>query len=129
MSRSKRVMVLDGGMGIELKRRKVPYDLKLFSAKALIHAPEEVLRIHEDYIDAGCEVITTSCYACTKFYLQNSKKTKYNQSDLIKLSGELAFTARKNKNKNVIIAGCCPPLKESYQSHQVPCVSEMEEEY
>ena len=36
------------------------YDLKLFSTAALRETPEAVTQLHADYIDAGCDIITTA---------------------------------------------------------------------
>lgn len=49
-SRDTDVVLLDGGMGQELIRRGVRADNSLWSANALISAPETVQAVHEDYI-------------------------------------------------------------------------------
>ena len=64
-------LVLDGGCGLELKKRKAAgercsYDLTLFSTAALRHTPAAVDEMHQDYIRAGCTVITTASYAATR---------------------------------------------------------------
>ena len=50
-------LVLDGALGTELERRGVATELPLWSARALLAAPEAVLAIHRDYVaaGAGCE--------------------------------------------------------------------------
>ena len=55
--------VLDGGMGRELARIGAPFSQPLWSALAMIESPEHVRRVHESYVAAGAEVITTNAYA------------------------------------------------------------------
>ena len=55
-------LVLDGATGTELERRGVATRLPLWSADALIHAPELVARIHRDYADAGAEALTANTF-------------------------------------------------------------------
>ncbi len=50
VSLSRGVMLLDGGMGQELRRRGVQGTNTLWSAYALISAPDIVQAVHEDYI-------------------------------------------------------------------------------
>jgi S-methylmethionine-dependent homocysteine/selenocysteine methylase len=54
------VIVLDGAMGTELERRSVPMDVAAWSAAALVTHPDMVREVHEDYIRAGADVITTN---------------------------------------------------------------------
>ncbi|MFV8749779.1 homocysteine S-methyltransferase family protein [Nannocystaceae bacterium ST9] len=55
-------LLLDGAMATELSRRGFSLDPPLFSARALIEAPELVEQIHADYIRAGAQVITTNSF-------------------------------------------------------------------
>ncbi|HEU4334332.1 MAG TPA: homocysteine S-methyltransferase family protein, partial [Candidatus Eisenbacteria bacterium] len=59
------VILLDGAMGTELDRRGVATPLPLWSAAALIEAPEVVRAIHEDSIRAGADVVTTNTFRTT----------------------------------------------------------------
>ena len=62
------VVLLDGGMGTELRARgvEVPDHItSIWSAKALVADPEAVVGVHRDYIDAGADVITINNYAVT----------------------------------------------------------------
>lgn len=55
-------IILDGAMGTELTRRGVDTTLPLWSAIALDVAPDVVMQIHRDYLDAGAHVITTNTF-------------------------------------------------------------------
>jgi S-methylmethionine-dependent homocysteine/selenocysteine methylase len=52
-------LLLDGGMGRELRFRGVEILDAIWSANGLIVAPEIVHQVHLDYIAAGADVITT----------------------------------------------------------------------
>lgn len=54
--------LLDGAMGTELERRGARMDAPLWSAHALIDAPDIVRAIHLDYLRAGAQVITTNTF-------------------------------------------------------------------
>jgi len=58
-------VILDGGIGTELPRasgREETLDEPLWGTRALIDAPEAVLRVHRSYLDAGCDVISTDTW-------------------------------------------------------------------
>ena len=57
-----RPLLLDGGTGRELRRRGVPILDTIWSANALVVAPQAVREVHCDYIAAGADVITTNTY-------------------------------------------------------------------
>jgi len=57
--------VLDGGLATELEERGLALDDPLWSARALVDAPELVASVHRDYLEAGADVITTATYQAT----------------------------------------------------------------
>ena len=118
-----RIAILDGGMGHELLRLGIPKDTNLWSAIALIKPKyhSTILQAHTNYLEAGCDIITTSNYSATPLYL--SKVNKQNKiSSLTQLSVQLADQARKQyldnsnniNNSYKLIAGSVPPLSYSY---------------
>jgi homocysteine S-methyltransferase len=69
-------IILDGALGSELERRGVNSKLPLWSAHALIEAPDQIKAIHRDNLQAGAEILTaatfrTSRYALSKEGLEN----------------------------------------------------------
>ena len=50
-------LLLDGATGTELNRRGVDTALPLWSARALLEAPDELLAVHRDYVAAGVDVL------------------------------------------------------------------------
>ena len=64
------VVVLDGAMGTELEKRGVPMDDAAWSAAALMTHPDTVREVHEDYIRAGADIITTNTFATARHVLE-----------------------------------------------------------
>ncbi|HEX4823066.1 MAG TPA: homocysteine S-methyltransferase [Candidatus Polarisedimenticolaceae bacterium] len=58
-------LVLDGGLASELEARGFALQDRLWSARALLDAPEILASIHRDYLNAGADVITTATYQAT----------------------------------------------------------------
>ena len=63
------VVVLDGAMGTELEKRGVPMDDAAWSAAALMTHTDTVREVHEDYIRAGADIITTNTFATARHVL------------------------------------------------------------
>ena len=58
-----RITLLDGGMGQELVARSGDEPTPLWATRVMIHHPELVRAIHDDYFAAGATVATTNTYA------------------------------------------------------------------
>ncbi len=54
--------LLDGGFATELERRGISTNGPLWSAKALLDAPEAVLAVHRSYLEAGADILLTGTY-------------------------------------------------------------------
>jgi homocysteine S-methyltransferase len=55
-------VLLDGAIGTELARRGFELRAPLFSARALLDAPELVEQLHWDYLCAGAQILTTNSF-------------------------------------------------------------------
>ena len=64
------VILLDGAIGTQLQRMGVPIGTDAWAAIALESHPYSVRRMHEDYIKAGVDVITTNTYASARQNLE-----------------------------------------------------------
>ena len=122
------VALLDGSMGQELINRGKGGDSLLWAADALFNAPDTVREIHEDYIRAGADIITTNSYSTIR--------NKFEPAGLIDrfaemniLAGQLAVQARENAGGNVLIAGSLPPQRGSYNPELVGSFDEIEPLY
>jgi S-methylmethionine-dependent homocysteine/selenocysteine methylase len=107
------VTVLDGGTGRELARIGAPFSQPLWSAQALLEGLDYVRRVHESYVAAGAEVITTNTYALVPFHLGDELYSR----DGARLTALAASIAREvaDRHPGVRVAGCLPPVLGSYQ--------------
>lgn len=55
-------LVLDGAMGTELERRGLAAPLPLWSAGALLSAPDAVAAVHRDYLAAGADILVANTF-------------------------------------------------------------------
>jgi homocysteine S-methyltransferase len=66
------VVLIDGGTGSELRRRGVPMSPEAWSGLAGRDSHAVLRSIHEDFIRAGAEVITTNTFGTSRFVLQSA---------------------------------------------------------
>ena len=111
---NKPTLILDGGMGRELQRRGAPFRQPEWSALALSEAPEAVIAVHQSYIDAGSDVITSNSYAVVPFHI-GEERFAAEALTLAQTAGRLARTAADNNTRTVRVAGSLPPLFGSYR--------------
>ncbi len=122
------VLLMDGGMGQEIRRRSGVGDAPLWSAQVMMNDPDLVQKTHEDYIRAGARLITTNTYASTRWRMARvGAEAQF--SDLNRIGGALAHQARDNSGEPVLIAGCLPPLLKSYRPELVRSFEENEPMY
>jgi S-methylmethionine-dependent homocysteine/selenocysteine methylase len=99
------IVILDGAMGTELERRGVPMDDVAWDAAALATHPDVVREVHEDYIEAGADVITTNTFATARHVLEPAGMGDHFRS-LNSRAVTLAREARENvAERPVSIAG------------------------
>ncbi|MBL1376322.1 homocysteine S-methyltransferase family protein [Zobellella iuensis] len=108
------ITILDGGMGRELLRRGAPFRQPEWSALALMEAPAVVGQVHDAFIDAGAEVITTNSYALVPFHI-GSETFASRGLELARLAGRLARASADKSPGPARVAGSLPPLFGSYQ--------------
>lgn len=111
-------VILDGGMGRELRFRGVDILNTIWSANALLTAPEVVRAVHDDYIAAGAQVITTNTYGIIRHELAR-EGVAHRLRELNELAAQLAVDARDAAPREVWIAGSLPPLNGSYRPDRV----------
>lgn len=113
-----RTVLMDGGMGRELRRRGVSISSTIWSANALIVAPEVVREAHADFIAAGADVITVNTYSVIRAKL--AKEGIEDRFEALNLMAcRLAAQARDASGRDVLIAGSLPPLRGSYRPDRV----------
>lgn len=123
------VLILDGAMGTELDRRGVDIGLPLWSANALLHAPDIVRLIHEDYIAAGADIITTNTFRTNRRVFQRAGLAD-RSFELTARAVECAHHARERfPDRTILIAGSVAPVEDCYRPELVPSTAELEDEH
>ncbi len=89
-------VILDGALGTELENRGYDVSGKLWSAKYLLENPKVIQDLHEVYLRAGADIITTSSYQATIQGLKDYGLTEQEATDTIALTVDLAKKAREN---------------------------------
>lgn len=125
-----RTLLLDGPTGTELQRRGFDTSLPLWSARALLEAPELVRDIHMEYIRAGADVITTNSFRTNRRVIERAGMPGERAEELTRLSVEIAREAREACGRpDVLIAGSDAPVEDCYTPDLVPTPSELEVEH
>ena len=136
------ITVLDGGLSRDLIALHAPFAQPEWSALALIQRPDLVQRVHEQFIEAGAEVVTTGSYACVPFHIGEERfwsgatgGARAGGAALVRRSGRVAREARaavamrewemvngvgdeeimQRAERKVRIAGSLPPIFGSYE--------------
>ncbi|MGE3799977.1 MAG: homocysteine S-methyltransferase family protein [Candidatus Kapaibacterium sp.] len=123
-------LLLDGPTGTELQRRGFDTHLPLWSARALLEAPEIVEQIHREYVEAGAKVITTNSFRTNRRVVERAGFTSNQAQGLTHLSVQLARNAISSSGRqNVLIAGSDAPVEDCYSPDLVPTDAELREEH
>ena len=91
---NKSPLILHGALGTEMEALGYDISGKLWSAKYLIEKPEVIQEIHETYVAAGADLITTSSYQATLPGLMEAGLTEKVAEQIIALTVQLAKNAR-----------------------------------
>lgn len=131
---SGRVLVLDGATGTELDRRGVDTSLPLWSARALIVAPEVVQQIHCDYLEAGADILTTNTFrthrrTLTRAGIGTPAEAGARTHELTRLAVQLARDAIVQSGRAAYLAGSMSPLEDCYSPALVPPDDELRAEH
>jgi len=112
-------LLLDGATGTELERRGVPCELPLWSARALLDAPEVVAEIHAEYVAAGAEVLTADTFRTQRRTLARAGLGE-RARELTGRAVELARRAAEAAPRRVWVAGSMAPLEDCWHPERVP---------
>ena len=86
------IIILDGALGTELESLGYDVSGKLWSAQYLLDQPQIIQDVHESYVRAGSDIITTSSYQASIPAFIEAGLTPEKGYDLLK---ETVFLARK----------------------------------
>ena len=103
--RSNGKLILDGGTGTEIQRLGGKMSAA-WGALANIETPEVVIKVHENHIKAGCDIVTTNTFATCRHTLDGAGFSDQT-IQINKAAVKHAKQAIKNtgKEKEVLIAG------------------------
>lgn len=122
------ILLLDGATGTELGRRGADISLPMWSARAIIDAPEVLLEVHRDYLRAGADLITANTFRTHRRSL-----TKANMAercvDLTQRAVEIALQARDEINPQAKVFGSVAPLEDCYSPELAPDFHRCEAEH
>ncbi len=113
-------MLLDGATGTELSRRGANTTLPLWSARPLLHDRDLLVRVHRDFLRAGCRVLT----ACTfRTHERSLAEGGWGgrSDELNRIAVEAAREAIAAESVSAVrIAGSLSPLEDCYRPDLVP---------
>ena len=127
-------LILDGATGTELNRRGVDTGLPLWSANALMndHDAKILQQIHEDYLRAGADIITTNTFRAHRRVLIPSGNAD-RAFELTRRAVDIARIAiaatRVPSDKPRFIAGSISTLEDCYRPDLVPPDDELRAEH
>ena len=106
-------------MGTELARRGARTTLPLWSAWALVEAPETVLAIHRDEVAAGADVLTANTFRTRRRSLARGGMGQ-RSAELTEAAVALARQAAGQASREVFVAGSLSPLEDCYRPDLAP---------
>jgi S-methylmethionine-dependent homocysteine/selenocysteine methylase len=112
-------LLLDSAMGSELERRGLELDLPLWSARALVEAPELVAAIHRENVAAGADILTANTFRTTRTALDESGNAERAPA-LTHSAVRIAREAAREAGRPVMVAGSVAPLFDCYRPDLVP---------
>ena len=125
-------LILDGATGTELNRRGVDTGLPLWSANALMNDRDsKILRqIHEDYLNAGADIITTNTFRTHRRALDPSGNADRGL-ELTCRAVDIARAAIANIRSETprFVAGSISTLEDCYRPDLVPSDEELHAEH
>jgi S-methylmethionine-dependent homocysteine/selenocysteine methylase len=127
-----RQLILDGATGTELNRRGVDTGLPLWSANALMNDRDsKILQdIHEDYLRAGADIITTNTFRTHRRALAPSGNAD-RAFELTRRAVDIARAAIASVKSDSpkFIAGSISTLEDCYRPDLVPPDDELRAEH
>jgi S-methylmethionine-dependent homocysteine/selenocysteine methylase len=127
--KNKEILLLDGGVSTEIRRRGVALDKNVWSGLTTKTNPDEVRQVHADYIQAGAQIITANTYSTARHVLESINLGQ--ESKLLNLkSVQLAQQARDEvAQEEVFIAGSMSSMPPLTSHREVAVDGQIESSY
>jgi len=91
-------VILDGALATELEARGHDLSDALWSARLLLDDPDALRQVHQDYLDAGADVILSASYQATiDGFARYRDVSEKDAAGLLRRSVELALLARADR--------------------------------
>lgn len=116
-------LLLDGATGTELTRRGIDTGLPMWSAKALISAPDTLVAIHRDYVEAGADIVTANTFRTHRRSLAAAGlggEAATLTTRAVQLAREATTMTPAGSGRSVYVAGSIAPLEDCYSPDLVP---------
>ena len=105
---SKRILILDGAMGTMLQRKGLQGNSESFN----LTNPETIREIHNEYIEAGADIITTNSFSANSI-----SQSEYNLSEkagqMAEAAARIARKAADEAPRKIWVAGSVGPTSKS----------------
>ena len=126
---NKEILLLDGGVSTEIRRRGVALDKNVWSGLTTKTNPDEVRQVHADYIQAGAQIITANTYSTARHVLESINLG--HESKLLNFkSVQLAQQARDDvADEEVFIAGSMSSMPPLTSHREVAIDGQVESSY
>jgi S-methylmethionine-dependent homocysteine/selenocysteine methylase len=121
-------LLLDAAMGTELEKRGVASGLPLWSARALLSAPSEVLAIHRENVEAGADVLTANTFRTNRRTLEKESLGE-RAVELTRRAVDLAREAAGRARRPVFALGCLSPVEDCYRPDLAPAPGALDSEH
>ena len=129
-SPNNQIRLLDGAMGTELMRAGLDLPLPIWSGDVNLTHPDYVRRIHEAYLTAGADILTTNTFRATPRAYRNNG---YEEHEAIQRSHEslerAVELARQTAGADIIVAGSIAPLEDCYEPDLFPGIEFAQREF
>ena len=120
--------LLDGATGSELDRLGVDVGMPLWSANAILEAPEILRQVHIAYLEAGAQAISTNTFRTHERSLAKAGMGD-RAEELTAKAVEIAHSAVNEVNTDALVFGSVAPLEDCYSPELAPLSKVCEEEH
>jgi homocysteine S-methyltransferase len=120
--------LLDGATGSELDRAGVDVGMPLWSANAILEAPEILKQVHIAYLEAGSQAIITNTFRTHERSLAKAGMGD-RAEELTHKAVEIARHARDEVNTDALVFGSVAPLEDCYSPELSPLSKVCEQEH
>ena len=129
-SPNNQVLLLDGEMGTELMRAGLELPLPIWSGDVNLTHPDYVRRIHEAYLTAGADNLTTNTFRATPRAYRNNGYEEHEARQRSHESLERAVElAKQLAGVDIIVAGSIAPLEDCYEPDLFPGIEFAQREF